>query len=228
MIVHLLAFATVADLLGHSRVKVELPEGSRIEDLAAKLQDQQPQLRALWSRLAIAVDGELVGPDEELKDGVEVALLPPVSGGCGKSSVAGRVWLAKEALNAERVVEAVADPGRGAVLVFEGRVRDHHRGENVKSLFYEAYEPMARLRLERIVAELEAADESVRVAIAHRQGLVAAGETSVVIAVASAHRGAAYEASRQALERLKTEVPIWKRENFGDGRTAWREEEALA
>jgi molybdopterin synthase catalytic subunit len=98
----------------------------------------------------------------------------------------------------------------------------------VARLTYAAYRPMAERTLGRIVADLEAAHEDLRAAIVHRLGEVAVGEASVVIAVASPHRDAAWAASRQALERLKREVPIWKREHYADGGAAWREEEPLA
>ena len=112
-------------------------------------------------------------------------------------------------------------------MVFLGNVRNHHAGREVAALTYSAYRTMAEARLEAIVSELEAADEDLRSEIVHRLGEVPVGEPSVVIAVASPHRAAAYEASRLALERLKREVPIWKRERYADGETVWREEEPL-
>lgn len=125
------------------------------------------------------------------------------------------------------LVAAVSSPRRGAVVLFLGTARDHHRGRAVTRLAYEAYRPMAEERLARIVDELSDTAAEVVVAIVHRLGVVPAGEASVAIAAASPHRAAAYEASRRALERLKKEVPIWKREHYADGAAAWREEEPL-
>ena len=122
---------------------------------------------------------------------------------------------------------AVSGPGRGAVVIFLGTVRDHHAGRPVEKLTYSAYRPMALEGLRRIVTDLEAAAPDLRAAIVHRLGEVPVGEPSVVIAVGSPHRAAAYEASRTALERLKAEIPIWKREHYADGGAAWREEEPL-
>jgi molybdopterin synthase catalytic subunit len=130
-------------------------------------------------------------------------------------------------LDTAAIVKKVASPARGAVLVFEGRVRDSHQGRGVTHLTYEAYRPMAVGRLAAIVEDLEAAFPGLAAALYHRLGEVPAGEPSVVIAVASPHRDAAYEASRQALERLKAEVPIWKQEHFADGTASWRESEPL-
>ena len=153
-----------------------------------------------------------------------MALLPPVSGGTGEPL---RAELMDGPIDTGRAVAAVSGPGRGAVVIFLGTVRDHHAGRPVEKLTYSAYRPMALEGLRRIVADLEAAHEDLRAAIVHRLGEVPVGEASVVIAIASPHRAAAYEASRTALERLKAEIPIWKREHYADGEAEWREEEML-
>ncbi len=112
------------------------------------------------------------------------------------------------------------------MVLFLGTVRDDHRGRRVASITYTAYRPMAERVLGRIAGELEA-EHGAAVAIVHRLGAVEAGEASVAIAVAAPHRAAAYAASRAALERLKREAPIWKREHYLSGESAWREEESL-
>lgn len=139
-----------------------------------------------------------------------------------------RASLTDEPIDTAAVAEAVAEATCGAVVLFLGTVRDHHGGRTVTELAYSAYRPMALARLEQIVGDLEAGAPGLRAAIVHRLGVVPIGEASVVIGVASPHRQAAYEASRTALERLKREVPIWKRETYDDGSATWREEEALA
>lgn len=138
----------------------------------------------------------------------------------------GTASLTDSPLDPTPLLAQVSTPDRGALVLFLGTVRDHHRGRSVAFLTYSAYRPMALARLERIVADLEA-DGTVRAAIVHRLGEVPVGEASVAIAASSAHREAAYEASRTALERLKREVPIWKRERYADGEEVWREEEPL-
>jgi molybdopterin converting factor subunit 1 len=227
------AFASAADALGSSELSVELAAGSTVADLKEHLETRFPELARHWPRLAVAVDGELVSADTELSDGVEVALLPPVSGGTGSVGVGAatlpRTALLEKELDVDAVTDAVREPGCGAVLVFLGTVRDSHRGRPVTRLTYSAYRSMAETRLRRIVEELERGSASGRLhaAIHHRLGEVPAGEPSVVIAISSPHRDEAYAASREALERLKTEVPIWKREHYGDGEARWREEEPL-
>jgi molybdopterin synthase catalytic subunit/molybdopterin converting factor small subunit len=222
MNIRLLAFASAGDALGTNEMEIEMPEGSRVADLRARLDADHPKLQALWSRLAVAVDGRVVTPEEPLTPGAEVALLPPVSGGSGR-----RANLTDGPIDTDAVVATVAGPGRGAVLIFLGTVRDSHGGRGVEKLIYSAYRTMALEGLERIVADLEASSPGLRAAIVHRLGEVPVGEASVVIAVASPHRAAAYEANRTALERLKTEIPIWKREHYTEGPAVWREEEPL-
>lgn len=224
MKIRLLAFASAADALGTGETEMEMPQGSRISDLRARLDRDHPGMIPLWPRLAIAMDGRIVPPDTYLEEGAEVALLPPVSGGTEDSLLAE---LTDEPIDAGRVAASVSGPSRGAVVVFLGTVRDHHAGRPVEKLTYSAYRPMALEGLRRIAADLEAGHENLRAVIVHRLGEVPVGEPSVVIAIGSPHRAAAYDASRTALERLKAEIPIWKREHYADGEAAWREEEPL-
>lgn len=229
--VHVMGFATAGDALGGHPVDLELPAGSTVADLRRRLEESYPELGPLWPRVAVAVDGEMASEDEALADGSEVALLPPVSGGAPEARVseagAARGGLTDGPIDVAAVTRVVAGPGRGALVVFLGTVRDRHAGRRVASLAYSAYRRMATAVLRRIVDDLEAADGDLRATIVHRLGEVPVGEASVAIAVASPHRAAAYEASRRALERLKAEAPIWKRERYGDGEEVWREEESL-
>ncbi len=231
MRIRLLAFASAGDALGFTEGALELPEGSRVADLRARLDREHPRLGPLWPRLAIAVDGRVAGPDEELHEGAEVALLPPVSGGSGEEGDSPadrrRTALSDGPLDVPGALARVCGAGRGAVILFLGTVRGSHRGRRVERLAYSAYQVMAEAALERIAGDLEREHQDLRVAIVHRLGEVAVGEASVAIAVAAPHRAAAYQASRAALERLKAEVPIWKREHYEGGESSWREEEPL-
>jgi MoaE-MoaD fusion protein len=224
MKIRLLAFASAGDALGTTEMEIELPDGSRVADLRERLDRDYPKMIPLWPRLAVAVDGRVVSLHSDLQDGVEVALLPPVSGGTEEPLQAE---LTDGPIDTGRVAAAVSGPSRGAVVLFLGTVRDHHAGRSVEKLTYSAYRPMALDGLRRIAADLEASAPGLRAAIVHRLGEVPVGEASVVIAIGSPHRAAAYEASRTALERLKAEIPIWKREYYADGEAAWREEEPL-
>ena len=117
--------------------------------------------------------------------------------------------------------DAVAHPGAGALLIFEGVTRDHFEGREVRRLEYEAYGPMAVLEMEAIGGEVCERWPGVRVAMAHRVGLVPIGEASVVIALSAPHREAAYLGSRFAIDSLKARVPIWKKEVYVDG-SSWK------
>lgn len=229
MKIHLLAFASAGDALGAGEMDLEMPDGSRVADLRERLDRDHPKLAPLWPRLAVAVDGRVVTPDAPLADGAEVALLPPVSGGSGDSGGSGelRAELVDGPIDVDRVAASVAGASRGAIVLFLGTVRDHHAGRPVGKLTYSAYRSMAEDGLRRIVDDLEASAPGLRAAIVHRLGEVPVGEASVAIAVGSPHRAAAYDASRTALERLKTEIPIWKREHYTEGPPLWREEEPL-
>ncbi len=224
----MLSFATALDAVGGAETEVELPDGNTIADLIERLSAAYPGLESLWPRLAIAVDGEVAGDrTAPLHNGAEVALLPPVSGGsCGAG--AGRLRDgAVDADTVEAVRASVEDSGKGAVVVFVGNVRNSFGGRPVERITYSAYPAMAERRLERIVRELEVEEPGTRVEIVHGLGTLEVGDASVVIATASAHRRQAYETSRFALERLKAEVPIWKREHYADGKSLWREAESL-
>jgi len=229
MRVRLLAFASAADALGAAERELELAAGTTVGALRARLAAEHPALLPLLPRLAVAVDGEVMDDAAAVRDGAEVALLPPVSGGAAATLAperAARAWLTTEPLEVDAVAARVAGPDCGALVLFVGTVRDRHQGRTVERLAYSAYAPMAERRLLRIADELGAA-HGARLAIAHRLGTLRPGEASVVIAVAAPHREAAYVASRECLERLKREVPIWKREHYADGDSRWREEEAL-
>ncbi len=222
MKIALLAFASVSDALGERESVVALQEGSSIADLKTLLEVEHPELRAMWEGLAVAVNGNLETDDRILQADDEVALLPPVSGG---SALA--LALTEDPIPIEEVAARVEDPGCGAVILFLGNVRNSHQGHPVEGITYSAYRPMAEARLRQIEDELAAQNESTRVAIVHRLGRLQVGDTSVVIGVSAPHRALAYDLNRRALERLKSEVPIWKKEHYADGQECWREEEPL-
>jgi len=131
------------------------------------------------------------------------------------------VSISSDPLDSHALRDLVSHSGAGAIVVFEGTTRDSFEGRAVQRLEYEAYEPMACREMERIRAEvLERWPES-RIAMVHRTGVVAIGEISIAIAVSSPHRGDAYLASRFAIDAVKAQVPIWKKEVYADG-TCWK------
>lgn len=222
----MLAFATAADALSGREFDLTLDDGATISDLLTRLEGDAPALEAIRARLAVAVNGKLVGPEAVLHDLDEVALLPPVSGG----DQAPRAQLVHRPIEAAQVSRP--DPACGAEVIFLGRVRNHSKRADgrdpraVTKITYQGYEAMAEARLAAICRELSG--DGVEVEILHRLGDVAVGEASVAIAARAAHRAEAFSACAEALDRLKREAPIWKLEHYDDGSLAWREEEPLA
>jgi molybdopterin synthase catalytic subunit len=140
----------------------------------------------------------------------------------GSAEAADFYVLQREPIEIGALVSRVMGPGFGAVATFSGTVRDSFQGRHVLHLEYEAYEPMALKVLREIGSGLRERYEIGRVAIAHRTGRLDVGETSVAIAVSAPHRRAALDACGEAIERLKAELPVWKKELFADG-AVWRE-----
>jgi len=195
-------FAGLRELAG--RARLELEDVSRVEDVwpALGLGDEPPGL-------LYAVNREYVEPGRELVDGDEVALIPPVSG--------GSLQLVLGPLDVAAVVREVESPEAGAIASFVGTVRRRSRGRDVLHLEYEAFEEMAEEMLERLAAELTDRHALCGVAVHHRLGRVEIGEASVVIAVSAPHRSAALDACREAIETLKTSIPLWKKEVYAGG-----------
>jgi molybdopterin synthase catalytic subunit/molybdopterin converting factor small subunit len=190
----------------------ELNTGESVAGLIAQLLVAGQVNETVLHSAAIAVNHEYAKHDSLLKNGDEVAILPPVSGG-----LQGPVELVTEPIDSERIASQLRAGADGAVVLFDGIVRNNTRGRRTLHLDYEAYEEMA-LRQMRGLRDEAIAKFGVRdVALVHRLGRLTVGETSVFIAVASAHRGPAFDACRWLIDTLKKTVPIWKREQFEDG-----------
>jgi MoaE-MoaD fusion protein len=211
MRVTLLYFAAARERAGVARESVELREGATAADARETACAAHPGLRAIAERLRLAVDQEFSSGDRALRDGSEVAFIPPVSGGAGAHRISDGP------LSVDAPVQAVTGTDCGAVVTFVGTVRDHNRGRAVVRLDYEAYREMALRVFARIEEEAHARWPGTRVSIHHRIGTLQPGAISVVIAAASPHRADAFSACRHAIESLKKDAPIWKREHYEDG-----------
>jgi molybdopterin synthase catalytic subunit len=216
MRVRILFFGILKDFADKSSDSLELPEGSTVGDMLRHYA-RIPKLKDSLSSLAIAVNRQYAGADTELKQDDEVALLPPVSGGSGGGEREPYASIVRDSIDTSRILAHIKRGEDGAAVIFEGVVRNQTRGRKTLYLDYEAYEEMALQQMESL------ADQAVRqfqirdVAIVHRLGRLEIGETSVLIAVASAHRAAAFDACRWLIDTLKRTVPIWKKEYFSDG-----------
>jgi molybdopterin synthase catalytic subunit len=210
------------DWLGAEAIAVELREGATVADLLAQLSAERGgrQLKGI----AVSVNAEYAEAARVLHAGDEVGLLPPVSGGSGAGGAgvqaeeaSGPARLTRNPIDGARLAAEAKDGEDGAVVVFDGIVRNNTRGRKTLCLDYEAYEEMALKQMEALAAEARAKFGVREVKIVHRLGRLVVGETSVLIVVASAHRGQAFEASRWLIDTLKKKVPIWKKETFEDG-----------
>lgn len=221
MTFQLRCFAALRDHAGAAEIEIDLPEGADVRALKAALEARYPGLAGRLGAVRVAADFEFLAEDAPLPAGAELALIPPVSGGAPDAEEAatagGAFRLTPGPLSLEAALDLVRGPDAGALVTFVGTVRAQSRGGAVSHLEYEVYPAMALDRLARIARAACAEAGALRAAVHHRSGRVEVGEASVVIAVAAAHRAAAYDASRRIIEALKADVPIWKRECFADG-----------
>jgi len=204
-------FGALREETGAKELAVALPDGSSAAELRDQLALEHPAFDRLGDRLAVSVNLEVVSPEVLLRDGDEVAFLPPVAGGAGACTLSDRP------LEVGAVVARVAGPGMGGIVTFVGAVRDRARGRDIRHLEYEAYPEMALREMEKIADEVARRWPESRVAIAHRTGHLEIGELAVVIVVAAPHRAEAFEACRFSIDTLKETVPIWKKEFASDG-----------
>jgi len=213
MTVDVRLFAILRERAGRDRIAVELAPGATVADAIGALADD-PALAGLLERLPVtmAVNRDYAAADTELHGGDELALIPPVSG--GGADVHSRITA--EPLSLERIAALVVRPGAGAIVSFQGVTRE------VESLDYEAYAEMAEERIAAILDECCERHGLEAAAAEHRTGTVPLGRPSVVVAVAAAHRGEAFAGAREAIDRIKAEAPIWKREIEG-GEARWVE-----
>jgi molybdopterin synthase catalytic subunit/molybdopterin converting factor small subunit len=223
--VRLLAFGALKTIVLAGGDARDLPTGASVADLLAVLCREGLTDAAALHSSAIAVNQHYSSRSYILQDGDEVAILPPVSGGLGAAEASTPlIALVRERIDAAAIEREVRSGADGAVCVFDGIVRDNTRGRRTLHLDYEAYEEMALQQMQLL--RMEAIEHfAVReVAIVHRLGRLTVGETSVLIAVASAHRGPAFDACQWVIDTLKKTVPIWKKEQFVDG-AAWADGE---
>jgi MoaE-MoaD fusion protein len=197
-------FAALRERAGSPQLTLDLPDGARVRDALAELSGL-----AQGVPVVMAVNREYASEEQVLDPGDELALIPPVSGGQDVSS-APWVRVSSEPLSLDLISERVRDPRAGAVVTFSGVTRV------VERLEYEAYAEMAEQRMATIVAEAVERHGLCGAAVEHRVGDVPLSEPSVIVAVSAAHRGEAFAGAREIIDRVKADVPIWKKEIAGD------------
>lgn len=205
-------FAAAREAVGAEVLELVVPAGSTVASLQAMLAVRAPSLARL--PVAVAVNRAYSAAETILRDGDEVALIPPISGGAepppfGIELVAGELDVRLQ----EQLCRTDAD---GALVTFTGTTRDHNEGAAVVSLHYEAYAEMVHSLSAQLFADARERFAITRARIAHRLGEVPIGAAAVVVVVSAPHRGPAFDACRYLMDRVKQELPIWKRERLRD------------
>jgi MoaE-MoaD fusion protein len=211
MRVRVVYLGMLKETAGRPQDGFDLPAGADLGALVDACERRVPAIADFRKILAYSINYEYARLDQPLQDGDEVALLPPVSGGAGRCSIVRRP------IQAEAILAGLKQPEDGAVSIFDGIVRNNTRGRKTLYLVYEAYEAMALREMEKLCQNALAHYQIRDARIVHRLGRLEIGETSIYIAVASAHRAPAMEACRFLIDALKQQVPIWKKEYFEDG-----------
>ena len=227
MRITVLFFGILRDLVGHSEEQVDVPPGSTLESVFQRYSDRLETLRGRRSSILFARNREFASPGTALTENDEIAFLPPVSGGSRDGETGGREQmfsLTREPLVSADLARALQRPEDGAVVIFEGVVRNNTKGRKTRYLEYECYEPMALAGMKRIGLEIVQQFSLGQIGIVHRLGNLQIGDASVAIVTTAPHRRPAFEAALLAIDRLKREVPIWKKEFFEDG-AVWVEGE---
>jgi molybdopterin synthase catalytic subunit len=256
MTVKVLFFGAARDAVGQGEVDLTLEGHPTAANAFAQVLETFPDLRRFGRSLLFAVNLEYAPADLEVRDGDELAVFPPVSGGASKDTESQRhgnantgtagvspastlkttktdeathdfFELTTEPIDVGAVARRVVLPECGATVTLDGYAREWTKGRQTLYLIYEAYAPMAQRELERLGSEAHERFEIAHIGIVHRTGRLEIGETSVVIAVSAPHRRAAFEACEWAIRELKRTVPIWKKEIFKDGEV-WVEGEGVA
>jgi MoaE-MoaD fusion protein len=222
MRVRVLFFGMLKDLVGRSGEEHEIPDGANLGMVFDDYLSRYPRLRDVAASIVAARNQEFADRSTRLEEGDEVAFLPPVSGGSGKAHREickdGHYFaLTHHSIDCRGLVARLQDGCEGAVVTFEGTVRNNTKGRSTLCLDYECYEPMALKMMAKIGLEIAAAHAVHRVAMIHRLGRLLIGETSVAVIVTAAHRRPAFDAALEGINRLKKIVPIWKKEHFVDG-----------
>jgi len=221
MRVRVLFFGMLKDVVGNSAEDAEFPPGTDLRALFASYAARFPQLNELSQSIVLARNQQFADISESIAEGDEVALLPPVSGGAAGDAEAHQdghlAALTRHSIDTRAVVARLLSGAEGAVVTFEGTVRNHTKGRPTRYLDYHCYESMALKTMLQIAVEVAAQYEVSRIGVVHRLGRLLIGETSVAVIATAPHRGPAFEAARAAIDRLKKRVPIWKKEHFADG-----------
>ena len=233
--VRVLFFGAARDAVGQEQIEVDLESPINAVRARAHLLARYPSLQRFGNSLLFAVNQQYAENDREIREGDELAVFPPVSGGSvgsagilpASSADNDFFELTTDPIDVGAVARRVVLPQCGATVTIDGYAREWTKSRRTLYLVYEAYEPMALTEMKRLGAQAHEKFDIAHIGIVHRTGRLEIGETSVVISVGAPHRRAAFEACEWAIRELKRTVPIWKKEVFEDGEV-WVEGEMSA
>jgi len=221
--VKVLFFGVLKDVVGRAEEQIDLDDGALLGSVFDRYANQFPRLKGLASSIVLACNHQFSDRSTTVQDGDEIAFLPPVSGGTPRyiheiADADGHFFaLTREPIDTACVSRALLRGEDGAIVNFEGVVRNNTKGRATKFLDYECYEPMAVKMMAEIGREIARTHPIGRIAMVHRLGRMQIGETSVAVIVSAPHRKPAFDAALEGINRLKRLVPIWKKEHFADG-----------
>jgi MoaE-MoaD fusion protein len=224
--VRVLFFGAAREVAGHDEVDLNLRAPVNAANAFAEILSRYPELRRFGRSLLFAVNQEYARGEIEVREGDELAIFPPVSGGAGEPDAETQrgedaekdfFELTTVPIDVGAVARKVVPPVCGATVTLDGYVREWTRGRKTLYLIYEAYAPMALSEMRRLGREAHERFEIAHIGVVHRTGRLEIGETSVCISVSAPHRRAAFEVCEWAIRELKRTVPIWKKEFYEDG-----------
>jgi len=213
VLLKVLFFGQLRDIAGLSEDRLDVAGPVTLEDVFRRYAERFPRLTELRRSIVFARNQDFADGSTSLDDGDEIAFLPPVSGGRSDNYYA----LTREPIDTAALRAMLLDGCDGAIVDFVGVVRNNTKGRATKFLDYECYEAMALKVMTQLGEEIAASHAIGRIAMVHRLGRMEIGEASVAIVVTSPHRGPAFAAALEGINRLKKTVPIWKKEHFEDG-----------
>jgi molybdopterin synthase catalytic subunit len=218
----ILFFGMLREISGTSSDEADFPEGTDLAAVFRTYAARFPRFEDMARSIVVARNQEFADLATKVAEGDEIAFLPPVSGGAAQDTAElqdGAVYcaLTRHAIDTRALIVKLLSGAEGAVITFEGTVRNNTNGRPTRYLDYECYEAMALKMMGQIAREIAAAYPVLRIAMVHRLGRMLIGETSVAIVVTAPHRRAAFDAALEGINRLKKIVPIWKKEHFADG-----------
>lgn len=226
--VKVLFFGMLKDIVGRSEDSIELAEGAHLDSVFTRYARQFPRLSDLESSIVLACNHEFQDRSAPIREGDEIAFLPPVSGGAPDETArytheisdaeTGCFFaLTRQPIDTPAIARQLLRGEDGAIVDFEGVVRNNTKGRATKFLDYECYEPMAVKMMAEIGRDILRTHSIGRIALVHRLGRLEIGEASVAVVVTAPHRKPAFDAALDGINRLKRIVPIWKKEHFADG-----------